>query len=165
MPLIHRRKLFVDSEVQGALLYRVFLYWLICVGLMVSMLACWQAITGPFESLPEIFAALWFQYSPALVVTALVLPLILFDVVRISNRFVGPVYRLRQSMRRLVRGEEVRPIKFREGDFWQTFADEFNSILTLVRDGDAPESVAPPTTTSAPTVNEAEIPVKGRGSR
>ena len=109
---------------------------------MASMLACWQALTGPFESLPEIFAALWFQYAPALVVAALVLPLILFDVVRISNRFVGPVYRLRQSMRRLARGEEVQPIKFREGDFWQTFADEFNHILAMDREA---ASQGPPT--------------------
>jgi hypothetical protein len=75
------------------------------------------------------------------------------------------VYRLRQSMRRLVRGEDVRPIKFREGDFWQTFADEFNGILTLVREGDSQEPAARPTTTSAPTLNEAEIPVKTRGAR
>ncbi len=135
MGLLKRKKLFVDPQVQGALLGRAFLYWLICVGLMTAMLACWQIFTGPEQRLPELFANLWYQYAPALVVSLLVLPLILFDVVQISNRFVGPVYRLRHRMRQVARGERVDPIKFRQGDFWLEFADEFNAVAALAQRG------------------------------
>jgi len=134
MPLIHRRRLFIDHQVQGVLLLRAFLYWLVCVGLMTAMLVVWRGFTGPVQTLPALFAELWFQYAPALVVSVLVLPLVLFDVVRLSNRFVGPVYRLRQRMRQLARGEKAAPIKFREGDFWLELADEFNDLLELVSD-------------------------------
>lgn len=133
MALPKRKRLYVDPQVQGALLYRVTLYWLVCIGLAATILACWQALTGPAQTLPELFSNLWFQYAPALVVSLLVLPLVLFDVTRISNRFVGPVFRLRQRMRMLARGERVEPIAFREGDFWLEFADEFNDILALVQ--------------------------------
>jgi hypothetical protein len=165
MALMQRKRLFVDPQVQGALLCRSFLYWLICVGLMTAMLACWQVFTGPPQNLPQVFAALWFNYAPALVVSVLVLPLILFDVVRISNRFVGPVYRLRNSMRRLARGEEVRPIRFREGDFWLEFADEFNRILELVpRNAKAPSPSAGSAANDRASDDEAETSVSSGGT-
>ena len=132
MALVQRKRLFVDPQVQGALLYRTFLYWLVSVALMVTMLACWQVFTGPPQTLAQVFGTLWFSYGPALVVAVLVLPLMLVDVVRISNRFVGPIYRLRGTMRRLARGEQVVPIKFRDGDFWLEVADEFNAVLEMI---------------------------------
>jgi len=135
MGLVQRQKLFVDPQVQGTLLCRVGLYWSICVGLIMAILACLQFASGSATTLPDVFRQLWFQYSPALVVSFLVLPLVLLDVVRISNRFVGPMYRLRHSMRRLARGERVAPIKFRDGDFWLEFAEEFNKISELVNAG------------------------------
>jgi hypothetical protein len=135
MALVQRKRFFVDPQVQGALLYRSFLYWLVCIGLMTAMLACWQVFTGPPQPLVEVFATLWFNYAPALVVAVLVLPLMLFDVVRFSNRFVGPVYRLRSSMRQIGRGEEIGPIKFREGDFWIEVADEFNRVVERIPRG------------------------------
>jgi len=63
-----------------------------------------------------------------LVVSLCLLPLVLVDVVRLSNRFAGPAYRLRRAMRQLAHGEKVQPITFRQGDFWKEFADDFNRI-------------------------------------
>ena len=50
----------------------------------------------------------------------------------------GPLVRLRRSMRALARGEHVEPIKFREGDFWQEFAEEFNAVAARVQ-GERPQ--------------------------
>jgi hypothetical protein len=71
---------------------------------------------------------MWFYFGPALVGAVLLMPLVLFDIVRLSNRFAGPLLRLRRSLRALAKGEEVAPLKFREGDFWQDFAKEFNAV-------------------------------------
>ena len=57
---------------------------------------------------------------------------------RVSNQFVGPLYRLRRNMRELAAGESVRPIKFRDGDFGHEFADEFNELarkMQALREG------------------------------
>ena len=62
------------------------------------------------------------------------LPILLLDVLITSNRFAGPLYRLRRSMRALAAGEHVQPVVFRDGDFWHEIADEFNAVgvvLTL----------------------------------
>lgn len=124
-----RRKIFVDPNVQGALVMRVILYWVACLTTITLMLLCWRILTGPARFFYTHFDELWFNFGPALVASFVLLPLVIIDIVRLSNRFVGPLVRLRRSMRALARGEAVEPIQFRQGDFWQDFADEFNGVL------------------------------------
>jgi len=66
--------------------------------------------------------------------SGLVLPFLLLDLVRVSHRFAGPVYRLRSSLRDLADGKTVAPITFRDNDFWYEVATEFNRVLERVRD-------------------------------
>jgi hypothetical protein len=97
------------------------------------------------------FDDMWFHFGPALVASLLLLPLVLFDVIRFSNRFAGPLVRLRRAMRTLARGEQVLPIKFRDGDYWQDFADDFNAVAATVQ---RYRAAAPPTA-------ELELPEPG----
>ena len=128
-----RKHLFVDPKVQGALVARVLLYWAVCLISMTLLLLCWQILTGPARLFYRQFGELWFYYEPALIASCLMLPLVIIDVVRFSNRFVGPLLRLRRSMRELARGEYVEPLAFRGTDFWQEIADEFNAVRARVQ--------------------------------
>ena len=65
----------------------------------------------------------------SIIASVLVMPFVLFDFVRLSNRFAGPMFRLRRCMQDLADGKRVEPIHFRDGDFWQEIADAFNGIL------------------------------------
>ena len=133
-----RRQLFVDSKIQGALALRVVLYWVVCLITITLMLLCWRILTGPARMFYQHFDDMWFFYGPALLASFMLLPLVIIDVVRVSNRFVGPCLRLRRSMRDLGRGEPVQPIKFREGDFWHDFAEEFNALAARVQRNTTP---------------------------
>ncbi|OHB83036.1 MAG: hypothetical protein A2V98_12580 [Planctomycetes bacterium RBG_16_64_12] len=127
-----RKRLFVDPKVQGALVVRVLLYWIVCLITITLMLLCWSVLRTPrmfYTHLDD----MWFHYGPAMVASFLLLPMVVVDIIRLSNRFAGPLLRLRRSMRALARGEHVKPIHFREGDFWQEFADEFNALLARVQ--------------------------------
>jgi hypothetical protein len=128
-----RKQLFVDPKVQGALIARVVMYWVVCLVTIALMLLCWDIITGPARIFYTHFDDMWFFYGPAAIASFLLLPLVVFDIIRMSNRFVGPLLRLRRSMRALAHGEEVEPIEFRDNDFWHDFADEFNAINARVR--------------------------------
>jgi len=123
-----RKHIFVDPKVQGALVLRVILYWFVCLIAISLMLLCWRIVTGPARMFYTHFDDMWFFYGPAAVASLLLVPLVIVDVVRLSNRFTGPLLRLRRSMRALARGEEVEPIRFRDGDFWHEFAEEFNAV-------------------------------------
>src|SRR5512133_3372542 len=128
MKKVLRKRLFVDYKVQGALIVRVLIYWLACLFTLTLMILCWRTITGPARMFYTHFDDMWFQFGPALIGSLLLMPLVVYDIVRLSNRFVGPLLRLRRSMRALATGKEVAPLEFREGDFWRDFAHEFNAI-------------------------------------
>ena len=128
-----RRRFFVDPQVQGALILRVVLYWVVCLVTVTLMLLCWRIATGPARLFYTHFDDMWFHYGPVMVASCILLPLLIVDMVRLSNRFVGPLVRLRRAMRALAQGEHVEPISFRDGDFWLEFAQEFNAVLARVQ--------------------------------
>ncbi len=134
-----RKQLFVDPKVQGALVARVVLYWAVCLITITLMLLCWRIVTGPARMFYTHFNDMWFFYGPALIASFVLLPLVIVDIIRLSNRFTGPLLRLRRSMRELARGEHVEPIEFRDNDFWHDIATEFNAVLHRVQGEPATE--------------------------
>ncbi len=128
MSSFKRKQLFVDSKVQGALLLRLMGYWAFSMLTVVTMLLIWRILTGPARVFYTHFDDLWFQYGPAFVASLIILPLLVVDFTRLSNRFAGPLYRLRRSLRDLAAGHVVENIQFRDADFWQEVATEFNAV-------------------------------------
>ena len=133
-----RRRVFVDSEVQGALVMRVVGYWLTCMLAVTLMLLCWQIVTGPTRLFHTHVSRLWFFHGPALVAALVLVPVIMFDMMRLSNRFAGPLFRLRRSMKALADGEPVEPLHFRNNDFWKELADQFNAVAAKVNTAETP---------------------------
>lgn len=133
-----RNRLFVDPEVQAALLLRIVTYWIVCLAAVALMLLCQQIIAGPPRPVFAHLEDLWFRFGPPFFASLVVLPLILMDIIRMSNRFSGPLIRLRRAMRALARGETVPPLRFRQGDFWKNFADEFNAVVERVAELERP---------------------------
>jgi hypothetical protein len=123
-----RKYLFVDRKVQGALIARVIFYWFTCLLTLTLMILCWRITTGPARLFYTHFDDMWFHFGPAVIGSFILLPMVVYDIIRLSNRFVGPLIRLRRSLRALAEGKEVSPLYFREGDFWKEFAIEFNTI-------------------------------------
>lgn len=117
---------FVDREVQGALMLRTAIYWLFCLISISLMLICWSAYSGPSRRFVDLATELYFRYAPALVASLILLPIVLVDIVRMSNRFVGPVVRLRGALRELAENRPAQPLNFRDDDFWRELATDFN---------------------------------------
>jgi hypothetical protein len=74
---------------------------------------------------------LFLQLGPPCLASFVLVPLLVIDTLRLSNRLVGPLVRLRDGLRRLARGEQVSPIHFRTGDFMEELANEFNRVSAL----------------------------------
>jgi hypothetical protein len=124
-----RKRLFVDSKIQGALVLRVTEYWISCLLVIAAMLVVWRIFTNPPRLMHTHFIDILFDYGPAVVMSLLLLPLAILDVLRLSSRFVGSFLRLRRAMHQLAQGEHVGLIGFRKGDFWQEFAEDFNAVV------------------------------------
>ncbi|MEQ8848844.1 hypothetical protein [Botrimarina sp.] len=142
-----RKRLYVDRKVQGALIARAARYWAVSVT-VVAMLTVigWVFLApgvGALVRSPELLRGVLTCLVISVVVSGLLLPIVLYDLVRFTHRFAGPMVRLRESMRRVAAGETVETLRFRDGDYWQEFADAFNAMQARIEN--APIGSAPPT--------------------
>ncbi len=126
-----RKKVWVQTPIQGALLVRTVMYWFFCLCTVILFVAVATLFSGELNSAGALFAGIWKQHSAAVLACVLLLPLVAIDVVRFSHRVVGPLVRLENEMRRLADGEPVAPIKFRQNDYWQSVADQFNRVAAI----------------------------------
>ncbi len=132
-----RNRLFVDRSFQRAFLLRAVFYWLACVLClgMVMTTACVFPHAG--DSLGTLIDQQWIRFVPAIVLALVLLPAMAYDMTRLTNRSAGPMLRLRRAMQDAAQGEQVSPLRFREGDFWRECADEFNLILARLQQAEA----------------------------
>jgi len=119
-----------DGRFQMALILRVLMHWSLFAVVVLLVLFCWQFVTGDSSlGLQSNLRNMWQRYAPAFMVLFALLPIVIYDTVKLSNRLVGPLLRLRRATRSLIEGEWVTPIRFREGDFCQDLAEDFNILL------------------------------------
>lgn len=128
-----RNRLFIDPQVQGMLMLRCLGYWAAMLMTVTVLLITWRSMSGPAKIFYEHFDELWAQYQMPFLATVFLLPLVLFDIAKLSNRFVGPMIRLRRALREMANGEPIRLIHFRAGDYWSEVADEYNCVAARVQ--------------------------------
>lgn len=134
MTRLPRRQIMIDQEVQGALIARVVWYWLGCEATVLLLHVLWRLSSGSAaDPLPATTRALW-ELLPALLGALLVLPVVIVDVLRLSNRFVGPVWNLRNALKRTELGDAVPPVPRRPADFWPDLLERVNRLLSQRQD-------------------------------
>src|SRR3954452_8808024 len=130
MKATRRSMFFVDRKVQGALVVRTAIYWMFCLFPVALMLICYSAVTGPPTRFLDIVTAHYHRYWPCLLASLLLLPVAALDVLRLSNRFVGPVARLRSALDNLAPGQPIEPLQFRDDDYWRELASDLNQVAS-----------------------------------
>ena len=123
-----RHVLVTDKVVQGALLWRLAFYGA-CGLFYFSVIEFLDvALANPAQSRWEIamgFLERSIYWAPGIVV---LMPIFAYDLLRFSNRFTGPVTRIRKEIRDLTTGAQLEPIEFRGNDFLRELADEYNAL-------------------------------------
>ncbi len=118
----------MDPKVQGSLILKVVQYWCLCLVTVVFFRYCCHLFPlDPSDNslaIVKVVEEMWLVVSASL----LVLPVVIIDVVRWSNKFAGPAHRLHKALGELAMGQDVKKLTFRTGDFWHEAADSFNSI-------------------------------------
>ncbi len=124
-----RSKQFVESAVQGALVRRMVCHWILVLVVSTFLLIGLRVLADPFQPLGTHFTAFIREHLFFILLMACMTPIFLWDTIKLSNRFAGPVMRVHRAMRDLNEGKAVKEVKLRQGDFWQKLADEFNCLL------------------------------------
>lgn len=169
-PASLRKKLLVNSFIQGKTIRRVIFYWCTYHLVLWHVMFLYRYVQYRGELLagaaPRTFGDLYSQFSLdhySLVVCALaILPLVAWDALTFSHKVVGPLARFRHCLKLLTLGEPVTQVKIRQGDFLVELQDAFNQFLdspyNTVRFGNAAVASIPTVAPAAP--NESAWPVE-----
>ncbi|MEM9410183.1 MAG: hypothetical protein AAGA30_03665 [Planctomycetota bacterium] len=129
-----RKQNFIDQNVQGGLIRRIFFHWVMFFGVTAFAVLSLKTLLGePSLSFSQRFTNELSEFTYLGVVFAAIFPAFMLDTIRFSNRFVGPITRLRQRLNELADNGETNDVEFRENDFWQEIAAEFNAVNELIR--------------------------------
>lgn len=123
-----RRRILIDQPVQGGIALRLAVYWFCSIITAFVMLVVVQCIMDPATPFFTQLERAKSTAFPLLAAFLLMLPVVLRDLTRLTNRFAGPVYSLKRAMRELREGKLRGELKFRKGDYWHDLADEFNAL-------------------------------------
>ena len=123
-----RRNLYVQKQIQRKLATRCVFYWCCCLASVFLLLVIAQMFTDRSASTLELVMAVWREYYAAVMVSFILLPLVVWDMIKFSHRIVGPIIRLEREMQRLGDGNSVKPLQFRKNDFWHGLSNEFNVL-------------------------------------
>ena len=94
-----------------------------------------QAFSNGFSlGFGENMKALWSQYGLLALVLGVLSPVFIYDSIKMSNRFVGPMVSFRRSLKQLADGGDPGKAQFRENDYWKEMAGDFNTIANEMRD-------------------------------
>ena len=128
-PKRKRTRLLVDTEVQGAIVRQIATHWLLACFLMFLYLFVMQVFANGFTlTFGENIQQLFRSYGLLAVVLGVISPVFIYDTVKLSHRFTGPMVSFRTALKKLAQGEDPGPVKFRKDDFWHDLSNDLNGL-------------------------------------
>lgn len=123
-----RRMLLVDNQVQSELLRRLGIYAMSAVVYFVTVIVIEDSLVYRDRALSTVLIATLdklIYWVPGLLLLG---PIMMYDLLKVTNRFAGPMYSLHREMQRLVEHRSEREIRFRDHDYWNEMATTFNRL-------------------------------------
>lgn len=123
-----RQQLLIDNDVQVSLILRGLLYGAVCMTYFTVIQFFAQSLKSPGMPFSDCLMRLADEaiyWVPGFLILG---PLMVHDMLRISNRFAGPIFALRRQMQALIDGKESRELNFRDEDHWACLAAQFNTL-------------------------------------
>lgn len=125
-----RRHHLVDPEVQGSVLRKIATHWIVFFVCNVLALTIWiRLFEQPDAKWGQTFGDTIRRFMPFFVITLALIPAFVWDTLKLTNRFAGPILRLRRALADASVGKAVTPLHFRTNDFWSEIAANFNTLL------------------------------------
>jgi hypothetical protein len=160
-----RKQIYVSGSIQGTVIGRFAVYW---VGYHMTL---WHGMllygflrgnllrSGAGMSFWDYYVKFFQVNYSILLCAAAICPILLWDTLRVTHRIAGPVVRFKKALKQLSRGENVQPIKLRDGDLMGELQDAFNEFLAS-RQASPPNTHGPLSSTEVVALDHilAQIP-------
>lgn len=86
------------------------------------------------ELLQQVKEMIWNRAYVALGTLLVVTTIFSFLTMRLTNRIAGPIYRITQELRNMLRKGEVHEVSIRDDDFFQDMVRSLNRVLRLAQE-------------------------------
>jgi hypothetical protein len=123
-----RKKVWIDPF-QTRFTVRIVTYLVVFPIVVLNLLFGYRLWIEGAGNIGEQYLRMLRDYAPLVICLWLLVPVMAWDAIRFTHRLVGPMVRFRRTVQEMTRGEAVRLIKLREGDYLTEFRDEFNGML------------------------------------
>jgi len=127
-----RQKIWIDAF-QTTLTLRIGTYLALFLVVLFNFLFAWQLWEEGLGNLPDQYGRMLRHYLPVAICLLILVPVMAWDAIRLTHRLVGPLVRFRHTIQAIARGEPVRPIKLRQGDYLGDLRDDFNQMLEALQ--------------------------------
>ena len=107
-----------------------FLYWRIKSLLQLVLMECQQFKSTPLSALELLFPNDVSRLNSLFIEYGLIMTVFFMSGgILVTHRIVGPIYRLKMHMRKVLNGENPGKLFFRKNDYFQEVADQLNEVL------------------------------------
>ncbi|TXT21935.1 MAG: hypothetical protein FD138_3902 [Planctomycetota bacterium] len=136
-----RKRLFVNRDIQGRLLARTGLYWVLyhAVLWMAMFFIRYAEHRGAImagaepRSFGDLYGEFVHENSSLWVCAFAILPIVLWDLLKFSHRVAGPLVRFQRVLESLTAGQTVNEVRLRRGDLLFDLEIAFNQYLASLR--------------------------------
>jgi len=132
-----RKQLWIDSPFQSRMLLRQCLYGLLFIVVLWHVTFVFDVMSriassnAPNLDLGSLYVDFAYRQKPLLISFVLIMPILLYDMLKFSHRVAGPLFRCRRFIDDMVAGKTVPEFKPREKDLMLEFFDSFNSLTKI----------------------------------
>lgn len=135
MTELNRKKLFVQGDIQKGIIVRFLMYIAFAFFFITLPVSFGRAWLDPTQLWVTHFFSVWVENWPLLLCLALFIPFAIIDLLRFSHRIVGPIFRLKNEIKKLGTGDTSSAgLQFRENDFWDELSGSFNQLAEQIQD-------------------------------
>ncbi len=120
--------LILDRQIQTTLATRVVMYWLACVTYFAIVLFITQWLYDPETQLIDHirdYLVDMIHWVPAIL---LLLPLVVFDTLKVSQRFLTPVIQVQEGIERLTAGQTGEAISLDSDGYMTDLVTSYNNL-------------------------------------
>ena len=128
-----KRKVYlVDNFLQLGIAFRVVVYCLAAFMFVLLTLTFWQTFVTDGGLFAEHLINSCRRHAPVLVGMFLFLPFAIYDSIKLSHKFAGPIQRLRTDLENFHDDKSIR-VHFRDHDYLQDLPDTVNELLDYIQ--------------------------------
>lgn len=132
MKIEMRKTLLVDATMQSRIARNMISTWMVAGGLVLAFPAFFSVLSGIFvgdQPLHTVLSDVGRTVLFPIVGALLLVPVGIRHSIRFGNRIAGPVYRMKRQINSVRKGESVKPIQLRKGDYLTDLAEHIDQLL------------------------------------